>query len=264
MTSNLRDSSAPIRVGLLKFDGQVAIVTGAASGIGKSVAHLFAARGALVILVDIDEQGLREVETYLSSHGGRMFVRACDLTQEDQVHELVHGIIQQYGKIDIMAHLAGMYPARPLLETTAAEYRKIFQVNMDSCFFLTQAVLPYMQKAGYGRIINTSSQTILKPEPGLSVYTASKGAVAAFTRATAVEAGPGITANFVTPTMIATERTTAVPEMQPWLSKVVDLQVVKRNGTPEDVAHAFMYLASPEAEFITGQMFNVGGGAVFV
>jgi NAD(P)-dependent dehydrogenase (short-subunit alcohol dehydrogenase family) len=215
-------------------------------------------------MVDIDEEGLHQVETSISSHGGKVSSRVCDLTQEEQVRELVHDIAHQYHKIDILSHVAGVYPAKPLLETTTEDYRKIFHVNMDSCFFLTQSVLPYMQKAGYGRIVNTTSQTIVKPEPGLSVYTASKGAVAAFTRATAVEAGPGITANVISPTMIATERTAAAPEMQPWLTKVVDLQVVKRNGTPEDVAHAFIYLASPEAGFITGQVFNVGGGAVFL
>lgn len=228
------------------------------------MACLFAAQGALVVMVDIDEESLHGVEASIRSSGGKVSFRVCDLTQEDKVHELVHNIVYTYHKIDIMAHLAGVYPAKPLLETTIADYRKIFQVNMDSCFFLTQAVLPYMQKAGYGRIVNTTSQTIVKPEPGLSVYTASKGAVVAFTRATAVEAGPGITANVVSPTMIATERTTAAPEMEPWLAKVVDVQVVKRNGTPADVAHAFMYLASPEASFITGQLLNVGGGAVFL
>ena len=120
-----------------------------------------------------------------------------------------------------------------------------------------------MQKRGYGRIINTSSQTIVKPEPGLAVYAASKSAVAGFTKATATEAGPGVTANFVSPTLIATDTTLNAPHAKPLFAKIVGQQYVKRTGLPEDVAHAIMYIASPEAEFITGQMFDIGGGSFF-
>lgn len=246
-----------------KFKDQVAIVTGAAQGIEQVVAQLFAAQGASVVLLDINKGKLEEVQQASLSRGEDVSHRVCDVTDENQVHETINEVIETLGKVDILAHLAGIYPAKPLLEVSLAEYRKIFQVNMDSCFFLTQAILPHMQKRGYGRIINTSSQTIIKPEPGLVVYAASKGAVAAFTRALATEAGPGVTANFVSPTLIATERTQGSEHAAPLFAKMLAQQCVRRVGLPQDVAHAIMYIASPEAGFITGQMFDIGGGSSF-
>ncbi|KIV90395.1 hypothetical protein PV10_07705 [Exophiala mesophila] len=246
-----------------KFKDQVAIVTGAAQGIGQVVAQLFAAQGASVVLVDINKEGVEKVQQLLLAQGGVVSHRICDVTDEKQVHETINEVVATLGKVDILTHLAGIYPAKPLLQVNLAEYRKIFQVNMDSCFFLTQAILPHMQKRGYGRIINTSSQTIIKPEPGLVVYAASKGAVAAFTRALATETGPGVTANFVSPTLIATERTQCSEHAAPLFAKMLAQQCVKRVGLPQDVAHAIMYIASPEAGFITGQMFDIGGGSYF-
>jgi NAD(P)-dependent dehydrogenase (short-subunit alcohol dehydrogenase family) len=134
-------------------------------------------------------------------------------------------------------------------------------VSMDGCFFLTRAVLPHMQKAGYGRIINTASNTIQRPEVGLSVYTAAKGALAAFTRVTAMEAGPGITANVIVPGLVRTDTTwKATPAL---FDKEVERQCVKRHGLPEDIAHTISFMASPEAQFITGQIFDVSGGSTF-
>lgn len=246
-----------------KFKAQVAVVTGAAQGIGEEVATLFANQGATVVLLDLNKEKLQHVEEKLLSTTGTASYRVCDLTNEDQVHETIDEIVTTFGKIEILAHLAGIYPAKPLKDVTTAEYRQIFRVNMDSCFFLTQAVLPHMQKRGYGRIINTASQTIVKPSPGLAVYAASKSAVAGFTRATATEAGPGVTANFVAPTLIATDTTRNGEYAKPLFAKVVEKQCVQRVGLPRDVAHAIMYIASPEADFITGQMFEIGGGSYF-
>lgn len=246
-----------------KFSDQVAVVTGAAQGIGLVVATLFADQGATVILLDINEEKLQEATKTLLSNGAIASHRTCDITDENMVHKTINEIVGTFGKIDILAHLAGIYPAKPLQEVTSAEYRRIFQVNMDSCFLLTQAVLPHMEKRGYGRIINTASQTMVKPEPGLAVYAASKGAVAAFTRATAREAGPGVTANYVSPTLISTSTTQGGEYQKELFTKVVEQQCVKRVGLPRDVAHAIMYIASPEAEFITGQMFDIGGGSSF-
>jgi NAD(P)-dependent dehydrogenase (short-subunit alcohol dehydrogenase family) len=140
-------------------------------------------------------------------------------------------------------------------------------VNMDSCFFLTRAVLPHMQKAGYGRIINTASDTLYSPVGGLSAYIAAKSAIVGFTRVTAVEAGPGVTANVVLPGLIRTENiwnAGAAPDgSRPLFAQRVERQCVKRYGLPEDVAHTICFISSPEAQFITGQIFDVGGGATF-
>ncbi|KAK5046001.1 hypothetical protein LTR84_008788 [Exophiala bonariae] len=246
-----------------KFSGQVAVITGAAQGIGEVVSALFAEQGCTVILLDINKEKLEQAEKTLRSNGASVAHRICDITNEDLVRETIDEVVRTFNKIDILAHLAGIYPAKPLLNVTTAEYRRIFQVNMESCFFLTQAVLPHMQRRHYGRIINTASQTMVRPVRGLAVYAASKGAVAAFTRATATEVGPGITANFVSPTLISTPTTQAGEYQKVLFEKVVEEQCVKRVGLARDVAHAIMYIASPEAEFITGQMFDVGGGSFF-
>lgn len=259
----MQSKSPQIIIDPRKFSGQVAVITGAAQGIGEVVAALFAEQGARVVLLDINAEKLQLTEKILLSNGATASHRLCDITDEILVHETIDEIVQTFGKIDILAHLAGIYPAQPLLEVTTAEYRRIFQVNMESCFFLTQAVLPHMQRRGYGRIINTASQTMVKPAPGLAVYAASKGAVAAFTRATAREVGPGITANYVSPTLISTSATQNGDYQNALFAKVVEEQCVQRVGLPRDVAHAIMYIASPEAEFITGQMFDVGGGSFF-
>jgi NAD(P)-dependent dehydrogenase (short-subunit alcohol dehydrogenase family) len=258
----------PVKVYPDKFNGQIVVVTGAAQGIGEVTAKLFAAQGASVVLVDINKERLEEVSSTIESQGEKSSFRVCNVGVEAEVVSLINEVASTLGKIDVLAHLAGIYPFAPLLSSTADEYHRIFNVNMESTFFLTRAVLPHMQKAGYGRIINTSSATIYSPEAGLSVYAASKGAVAAFTRSTAIEAGPGVTANAVTPSLIRTEKTwnamVSPDGSRPLFDSIMGRQCVKRHGLPRDVAHMISFIASPEAEFITGQVFDIGGGANFL
>jgi len=127
------ESTAPsIVLNPQKFKGQVAVVTGSAQGIGQVVATLFAEQGASVVLVDLNKEKLEQVEQALVAKGLAASHRVCDLTSESHVHETINKIVQTLGKIEILAHIAGIYPAKPLLDVSAAEYRKIFQVNMDS------------------------------------------------------------------------------------------------------------------------------------
>jgi NAD(P)-dependent dehydrogenase (short-subunit alcohol dehydrogenase family) len=258
----------PIKVYPDKFKDQVVMVTGAAQGIGEVTAKLFAAQGASVVLVDINKEKLEEVSSTIASQGEKSSFRVCNVGVEAEVDSLINDVALACGKIDVLVHLAGIYPFNPILTYTAEDYHRIFNVNMDSCFFLTRAVLPHMQKAGYGRIINTASASIYSPVAGLSVYAASKSAVAAFTRSTAIEAGPGVTANVVSPSLIRTDNTwnaAASPDgSRPLFDKMVGGQCVKRHGLPRDVAHMISFIASPEAEFITGQLFDIGGGATFL
>src|SRR2546423_1341240 len=167
----------PIKVYPDKFAGQVVMVTGAAQGIGEVTARLFAAQGASVVLVDLNKEKLQEVSSKIGSQGEKATSRVWDVGVEAEVDSLINEVASTLGKIDVLVHLAGIYPFKPILDCTVADYRRIFNVNVDSCFFLTRAVLPHMQRAGYGRIINTASATIQVPEPGLSVYAASKSAV---------------------------------------------------------------------------------------
>ena len=250
-----------------KFEGQIVVVTGAAQGLGEVTAKLFAAQGATVVLVDLNREKLHEVSSEIDSEGKKISFRICNLGVEEEVNSLISEVVSTLGKIDVLVHVAGIYPFKPIVEYTVAEYHRVFNVNMESCFLLTRAVLPHMQKAGYGRIINTASTTIQLPEFGLSVYAASKSAIVGFTRSSALEAGPGVTANVVSPSLIRTENAwkgSVLPDgSNPFFDQIVGKQVVKRYGLPKDVAHMICFIASPEAEWITGQLFDVGGGTTF-
>ncbi|OAP55324.1 hypothetical protein AYL99_10297 [Fonsecaea erecta] len=246
-----------------KYTDQVVLVTGSAHGIGHATATLFANQGANVVLVDLDEEQLKKVEAAFTSEGRNVTHRVANLASEEQVSLMIDEVVSSLGRIDVLVHIAGIYPFCPLHEQSTQEYKKVMSVNMDSSFYLTRAVLPHMQKAGYGRIINTASGTASHPEPGLAVYAASKSAVVAFTRATAAEAGPGVTANVVSPGLVVTETTWSSPHAKPIFEKAMEKQCVKRYGQAKDIAHMINFIASPEAEFVTGQVFHVSGGMIF-
>ena len=243
-----------------KFAGQVVLVTGAAQGIGAVTATSFAAQGATVVLVDLNESKAKGLSEKLNADGAKTLHMICDLTNETGVSQTINDVVQNVGKLDVLVHLAGIYPFKPFREVTAADYRLIMSVNMDSTFFLAKAALPHMNRAGYGRIITTTSGVVLCPEAGLSVYAAAKGAVLAFTRALSVEAGPGVTVNSVCPSLIYNESTLANPGSQQVFEKAVARQAVKRYGLPTDVSEVITFIASPETEFITGQNYDIGGG----
>ncbi|ETN41814.1 uncharacterized protein HMPREF1541_03751 [Cyphellophora europaea CBS 101466] len=234
----------PIRTYPDKFAGQVVLITGAAQGIGEATAELFAAQGASLALIDKNDHLLN------TTH---------------QVTSAVAAVLAAHSQIDISVHLAGAYPLIPLLSATLTDFHTQMNTNMLSAFLLTRAVLPGMQQRGYGRIINTASEAATRPEVGLAIYGAAKGAVAAFTRATALEAGPGVTANYVSPSLIATKQTLEDPD--PARKKIFDMcvgrQCVKRWGLAGDVARTVCWIAGPETEFVTGQGFDVGGGTLF-
>ncbi|OAL39287.1 hypothetical protein AYO20_01605 [Fonsecaea nubica] len=246
-----------------KYTDQVVLVTGSAHGIGHATAALFANQGANVVLGDLDEQQLKKVETDFISEGKNVTYRVANLALEEQVSSMIGEVVSSLGGIHVLVHIAGIYPFCPLLEQSTQEYKKVMMVNMDSCFYLTRAVLPHMQKAGYGRIVNIASGTVSHPEPGLAAYAASKSALVAFTRATAAEAGPGVTANVVSPGLVMTETTWSSPHAKPIFDKAMEKQCVKRYGQPKDIAHMISFIASPEAEFVTGQLFHVSGGMIF-
>lgn len=223
----------------MSLTDQVAIVTGAASGIGEAIAAGLRADGATVEPFDL-ENGI-------------------DVSDEDAVREAVAAVLERRRRIDVLVNDAGIYPHIPFEELDLARWRQVLGTNLDGTFLCSRAVYPAMRERGYGRIVNISSATFFIGYPGLSAYVASKGGIIGFTRALASEAGPhGITVNAVTPGLIATER--AMSDEREVFDEIVPQQAIARPGRPEDIAACVRFLVRPESSWITGQTFNVDGG----
>ncbi len=250
-----------------KFETQVVVVTGAGQGIGAATAKLFASQGATVVIFDLHQPSMQTVLHDIEARGGKACFRMCDVGVEMAVNATINEIASTFSRIDVLVHVAGIYPFMSISDCSPADYKQVMNVSMDGCFYLTRAVLPHMQKRGYGRIINTASNTVDAPMAGISAYVAAKSAMIGFTRVTACESGPGVTANVVSPGLIVTEGTlnahTKLDGSKPLFDMILQRQCVKRYGRPEDVAHAMCFIASPEAQFITGQVFDIGGGLTF-
>jgi pyridoxal 4-dehydrogenase len=243
--------------------GQVALVTGAARGLGYAAARRLAAGGAKVAVLDRDGDALAAAAEALAAEGLDVLSHTVDVTDEEGVRAAVASVLEAEGRIDVLVNNAGIYPHRPFEELTYEEWRRVLSVNLDGLFLCTRAVYPSMRERGYGRIINVSSATFFIGYPGLSAYVASKGGIIGFTRALASEAGPhGVTVNAVTPGLIATEGVLGGEEAG-LFDEIVPEQALPRRGEPEDIAECIAYLAGPAAGFITGQTINVDGGHRF-
>ena len=242
------------------LQGQTALVTGAARGLGYAAARRLGADGARVALLDRDGDALAERPTNSRARSSRLPRCVADVTVEDEVRGAVATVLAADGRIDILVNNAGIYPHIPFEELTLADWRRVLSVNLDGVYLCSHAVFPSMRERGYGRIVNVSSATFHIGYPGLTAYVASKGGIIGFTRALASEAGPhGITVNAVTPGLVATEGVLGGEEAG-LFDEIVPEQAVPRRGEPEDIAECIAYLASPAAGFITGQAVNVDGG----
>jgi NAD(P)-dependent dehydrogenase (short-subunit alcohol dehydrogenase family) len=243
------------------LDGQVALVTGAARGIGFAVAQRLAAGGASVAMLDRDLAAVEEAGRRLKADGHHVGWRAADVSNAAEGRAAVDAFVQAQGRIDILVNNAGIFPHTPFDDLTFDEWRRVMSTNLDGTFLMTKAVYPYMRERGYGRIVNVSSATFFIGYPEMVAYIASKGGIVGFTRALAVEAGAnGITVNCVTPGLIETEGSAEEDPTGELFDEIVGGQAVKRRGSPEDIAAAVAYLVSPPASFITGQTINVDGG----
>lgn len=240
--------------------GQVAIVTGAARGLGRAIVERLAADGARVALLDLDAEAVRAAATGLGEEAEVVGAFVVDVTEEKGVRRAVGEIVSAEGRVDILVNNVGIYPHTPFDDLGFERWRHVLATNLDSVYLCTHAVYPAMREGGYGRIINISSSTFFIGYPGLSAYVASKGGIIGFTRALASEAGPhGITVNAITPGLIATEGVLDGEEAD-LFDEIVPEQAVRRRGEPADIAECVAYLASPAAGWITGQTINVDGG----
>jgi NAD(P)-dependent dehydrogenase (short-subunit alcohol dehydrogenase family) len=250
--------NAPIS---LAITGQVAVVTGAARGIGFAIAQALGQCGARVAIADLDGTAASTAAGQLRELGIEAIGVAVDVADEGQVLAMVDTVEEALGGVDILVNNAGIVSTGPLLDVSAAEWNRVMAIDLTSVFFCAKAVLPGMMARRAGRIINIAS-VAGKRGGGLlgnSCYAAAKGGVIALTKGLAREAGPfNITANAITPALTDTEMTRALaPEAR---ARVLADMPLGRAGSPRDIAAAVCFLASGAASFITGEIMDVDGG----
>jgi len=244
------------------LDGQVAIVTGAGSGIGLGIAEVLHGEGAAVVIADLDAGRARAVAARLGGDGGDVLDIGTDVTNPEDLARLAAAAIGRWGRIDILAANAGIYPQILLRDLTPADFDHIMAVNVRGAMLAMQACLPQMMIQGYGRIVLTSSITgSVVGQPGYAHYGATKAALLGLMRSAALEvAGAGVTINSVLPGNI---RTPGFGDLGPeHEQRMLGAIPLGRVGEPEDVGWAVRFLASAEAGYITGQTLIIDGGQV--
>ena len=240
----------------MRLNKKVAIVTGGASGIGFAAVQKFVDEGAFVYIVDVNETMGVEVA---KQFGDNATFCQLDVTNRQQCQEVVATILSKSGKIDILVNNAGITKDAMLHKMTEEQFDRVIDVNCKGVFNMTQAVVPSMRESGYGRIINTASIVGVHGNVGQTNYAASKAAVIGMTQTWAKELGKkGITVNAVAPGFIETDMVKTIPAQQVMMMKMIIS--LGELGHAEDVANAYLFLASDEAKYITGHTLNVDGG----
>jgi 3-oxoacyl-[acyl-carrier protein] reductase len=241
--------------------GKTAIVTGAASGIGRATARLLAERGARVVAAGLQPELLRVAVEEIVASGGEAVAVDADLSDPQAVADVARAAQDAYGGADVLVNNAAIYPKGPWHEADAAEWDAVFATNVRAYFLMAKAVREQMVAKGGGAIVNLASVTFFWGEALLASYVASKGAVIGFTRALAREAGPeGIRVNAVAPGAIPTAATEIHADQEALWRGVLEAQSIKRRGEVDDVARAIAFLAGDDSRFVTGQTLLVDGG----
>ena len=252
-----------------RLDGQVAVVTGGASGIGEATAQVLAGSGAAVVVGDLDEAGAERTAKSVVEAGGRAVAMGVNTAKQAEVDALVDRAVSEYGQLDVMCNVAGIGYAKPVAETTEADFDRIVAVNLKGVLFGCQAALRVMGPRGSGAIVNVASSALDTPTPGQALYGMTKTAVAYLSKVLGAEAGPlGIRVNTIAPGPTATnfaayrhEGGVIDPEkekeVQQFMKSVVPLGFL---GEAMDQALLILYLVSPASRWATGNTFRVNGG----
>jgi 3-oxoacyl-[acyl-carrier protein] reductase len=242
---------------MFDLDGQFAVVTGAATGIGEAISARLANAGAMVCIADLDGVAANEAAERIGRGAQSL---ALDVTDVAAVNKAIAGLIEHNKAIDILVNNAGLAGrAAPVWEQSDDDWSKVMAVNLHGPFYLCRAIIPHMRARGYGRVVNIASVAGKEGNPNMAAYSASKAALIGLTKSIAKEvAGEGICINAVTPAVI---RTKILEQLTP---QQVDYMVaripMKRTGEPEEVAAVVHFLASRDCSFVTGQCYDVSGG----
>jgi len=248
-----------------RFEGRVALVTGAARGIGRATALRLAREGARVGFLDRDAEGAQRASDEAYGPGGEVLPLVGDVGRAQDAERAVDEVVSRWGRLDILVNNAGILRDSLLFRMSTADWQEVLEVHLNGTFHCTQAAQRPMVEQGYGRILNLSSTSALGNR-GQANYATAKAGIQGFTRTLAIELGPfGITVNAVAPGFIATDMTRGTADrLGVHFDKLVEEQAmtipVRRVGTPEDVSAALLFLASEEAGFVNGQTLYVAGG----
>lgn len=248
-----------------RLNGKVAVITGAASGIGRESAGLFAREGARVVIADIDGEGGERAASEIRGEGGEATFCRTDVTDEASVRTAVETATARYGRLDVMFNNAGISVIKPTIEMTVEEWDRIQAVNLRGVFLGCKHAISIMMRQRDGSVINTASNAGLVGRPNYGAYCASKGGVVLLTKSLAVDcARYRVRVNAIAPGSILTPLARAIflskPDPEVAMQRLADAAPAKRLGTPSDIAYAALYLASDESAFVMGAVLPVDGG----
>jgi NAD(P)-dependent dehydrogenase (short-subunit alcohol dehydrogenase family) len=249
----------------MHLEGKLAVVTGAATGIGQVTALMFAREGAQVIVADTNEDDARKTVAHIEGENGKARFIRTDVSSAEDMQALMEAAAEQMGGIDVIVNNAGAQRSGAITDFDESEWDLLMRVNPKSCFLGAKYGVPYLRERGGGAIVNVSSLAGLKGGPGMTAYSASKGAIIAFTRALAMELAPdNIRVNCVCPGWIDTPFNRPAIEFmggREAQEEVVQQMVpLQRQGIPEEVAPGILYLASDASSYMTGQTLIIDGG----